>query len=346
MKVTSTEKNSDIQIIRALAIMLVVFQHTLSLTYEDNIVAGFVKMACYKIDVTTFFFISGFLFQMKESGYQNIGNAAFLMNKAKQLLVPYLFWNTLIHVLVWAAYYSGIDSIIVLVSKLGFKNFSMLQIARNLLTYCDYHVEIYWFIYVLFLVFVMNKIFCRQMVFIKVALVESFILFVLALTNIDILNKIALGGMMFLAGECASRIGYNFTSIKCKYIPVVFSIFTVIFFIRLPNENHLISCIELIRSVVLGLCGVELVACLAIVLGRNNMLREHFEEIGNESFSIYLLHTPYIIGPLYYVTRIFLPNSFVCTICVSILGIVLPVLIDKLMSKTNLRIWIWCMGKA
>lgn len=149
---TDRKQYRQIQILRAIAILMVIVHHTIN-NLPDT-AGGDYLLIVVNADVNIFFLISGFLF---EKGYERYRRnvRGFLVRKARQLLIPYLFWSLLLYAGARFVYdVAGRGGGIL--QSLGFERLSWGTIAFNILTFQDYYVEYLWFIYVLFLFFAVS----------------------------------------------------------------------------------------------------------------------------------------------------------------------------------------------
>ena len=84
------EKNKTIQIMRGLAIIIVLIRHAIAQVNTD-IVLDITKEIIICFHMPVFFVIAGYLFQNGINKYIQNGKLNFIFKKAKQLLVPYAF---------------------------------------------------------------------------------------------------------------------------------------------------------------------------------------------------------------------------------------------------------------
>ena len=101
---TTKKSNDTIQIMRAVAILFVLIHHSLSNLPEFPFRTVLLKIV-YS-DVPIFFIISGFLFEKNIDKYA-ANKLRFIGYKAKQLILPYLFWTLILYIGAKAVYYCG-----------------------------------------------------------------------------------------------------------------------------------------------------------------------------------------------------------------------------------------------
>lgn len=205
------EERNRINIIKFLAIVLVLFKHSYSttisfagnigemaisqwlITYQicvSNIIARF--------SVPVFFFFSSVLFFSKERQYRDVIKA-----KVKTLVIPYLIWNTF-WVLVWtvfqsvpvtATYFSGLHTKILELDLIGWLN----TYGIGALLPIDYPL---WFmreLFLLFLIYPVIKAVVSKMP--KVALVIGIVVLFLPNVYSNMFINTALGWFL-IGGAC------------------------------------------------------------------------------------------------------------------------------------------------
>lgn len=146
-------ETNAIQILRGFAILFVVTHHTL--TNLPRVPVSEELLLIVNTDVTIFFIISGFLFEKNYDRYTK-EKGTFLFRKAKQLLVPYLFWSLLLYLggkIVHDLIGGKLSNIL---TDLGFYPLGWKKIIWNILTFQDYYTEHLWFVYILFFFFLVN----------------------------------------------------------------------------------------------------------------------------------------------------------------------------------------------
>ena len=175
---TNTSDEHDIlQLLRGFAILLVVFQHSAILYFDSDFCMRLISF-CVFIDVHIFMFVSGYLFQKKREKYQAIGMKRFAAKKFRSLGVPYLFWESLFYFGAFLLYKLPVSGGISLMNTLGFGKLSLSQIFVGLLTFRYSYIQLYWFLYALFWVFIINYALMRYSGKIQIAvLMLLFVLF-------------------------------------------------------------------------------------------------------------------------------------------------------------------------
>ena len=144
-------KNQQIQIMRGLAITIVLIRHAIAQVNTDVLLDAVEDIIiCFHMPV--FFVIAGFLFQRGLSKYLQKEKGQFIIGKAKHLMLPYLFWTLLLWMGVQIACMTS-SSVLEKMTDIGFAPMSIGNLIYGLLTYQVYYTEHLWFLYVLFVLF-------------------------------------------------------------------------------------------------------------------------------------------------------------------------------------------------
>lgn len=204
MSVGSDRNNQTIQVMRGIAIAVVLLRHAIAQVNADAILGGTEQIIiCFHMPV--FFVIAGYLFQKQLGKYQTETKAKFLIDKARRLLIPYVFWT----VLLWIGVQVACKLSPVILTKLtviGFAPMSVGNLIYGLLTYQVYYTEHLWFLYVLFLLFAIN-IFTQKVgasrysvvIWLLIGLVTLFVDFP------HIIERTMLWGIFFEFGRIAQK---------------------------------------------------------------------------------------------------------------------------------------------
>ena len=151
----STDEHDMLQLMRGFAILLVALQHSIVL-YYDSYASMVLISVCVFIDVHIFMFVSGYLFQKKSDEYSKIGIKRFAAKKFQSLGVPYLFWECLFYFGAFILYRLPFSAPASLMNGLGFRKLSLPQILVGLLTFRYSYIQMYWFLFALFWVLIIN----------------------------------------------------------------------------------------------------------------------------------------------------------------------------------------------
>lgn len=147
----NVEDRYVIQILRAIAICLVVFHHSvnaLNLPEYMNVSVQIIN----KIHVNIFFVISGFLFEKKKILYIQNSGKKFVQKKFIQLIIPYFVFSELFSMFIYVGY--KIPRIASLMSNFGTKK-KFIETIIDVLLFRNMYFESLWFVYTLFIIFIL-----------------------------------------------------------------------------------------------------------------------------------------------------------------------------------------------
>ena len=147
-----------LQLMRAFGILMVVIQHAVVLYFSTSF-SDILITICVFVDVHVFMFVSGYLFQKKRDQYIEMGIKKFALKKFRSLMVPYLFWAGILFLGTYILYGLSDRFGIHAAEALGFQRLSVGQIIVGLLTYRYFHIQLYWFLFALFWVMIINYVF-------------------------------------------------------------------------------------------------------------------------------------------------------------------------------------------
>lgn len=325
-----TGLRNRLQILRAIAIFLVVLHHSIN-NLPDVFVTKYLIIITYA-DVIIFFMISGFLFEKNFNRYkENI--SGFIIKKIRQLILPYLFWTLSLYIAARFVHDCIGGRLSDVLNGLGFVRLSWEEIVRNTLTFQDYYVEFLWFIYVLFLFFIVN-------IFVGKKLNHFWILFAVMLlgTTINYYCTLPMIVHRFIRNYCDFLIGrllfHNLKKMERKKIYYVAGIITVICFVILSvywreGDGNLFCRLREEFSKHL-MCWSLCILCFYFTgIIQGTKIGELLKKIGDYSYDIYLIHIPYIV-PVVAGISYGLTNQWLISLIVSVIsGIVIPASISK-----------------
>lgn len=280
------EKSNTLQIMRAIAIIMVVLQHSIGRVASTNIELKSMYMLNH-IDVSVFFIISGYLYEIKKDKYKQEGFVKFLSQKFNALMIPYLFWSLVIPI--------GLKFMnIVLSGKLESKVWSWGEIIINTITYKEYYVQHLWFIYILFAFFLIHYL--SGDLFIKLPI---FMLIFIGLNFVDgcdipfLIGKFVLHFTTFSIGRLIAHRGMEkLRTNKGLFIVVLFT-FCGCYCSELWIPDSFTY--KLYGHLLYALSGSAVVYYIASIISNlKGKLCYSLQVIGADSFEIYILHNPYI----------------------------------------------------
>lgn len=148
MKIEKADERAVIQILRGIAIVLVVIHHVMkcfSLSNELNTLLTIINT----VHVVVFFVISGWLFEKKKCKYRKNGIFLFLKKKFCQLIVPYTTFSFSFAILIWLGSHIEVLKQATLALAKG-RVKSLVQIIVDIVLYRNVYYESLWFVYAMF----------------------------------------------------------------------------------------------------------------------------------------------------------------------------------------------------
>lgn len=343
------EKNKTIQIMRGLAIIIVLIRHAIAQINTD-IVLDITKEIIICFHMPVFFVIAGYLFQNGINKYIQNGKLNFIFKKAKHLLVPYAFWTILLWIGVQVAC-SISPSILNRMITIGFAPMNIGDLIYGLFTYQIYYTEHLWFLYVLFLLFVINIITVKKGDAPISILIWCLIGIATLYTNLPhIIERTMLWGIFFSFGrfvkssKYSTKIGGGLQSI---WILLIFLMTSAIYVTGLYFEINgtIFTLLMQINKYFVGFSGVGVVYVLSITI-KNTRIGKVLNSVGDYSFDIYLMHNPYFVAlSALVLNQIIGLSAYVVVIMATLLGILLPMLISRFVIRKSKLLSMVMIGK-
>ena len=341
---TTQNKNNTLQVLRGLAIIVVLIHHSISRTNVGLVLQSIDDiLICFHMPV--FFIIAGYLYQNKINKYESMKKGRFLLAKAKHLLVPYVFWTVLLWCGVQIAN-SLNSSISQKMISIGFVPMSIKGLFVGLLTYEEYYTEHLWFLYVLFLYFLVHS-FLGNAGSTRTCMVIGILggLLTCYIQMPNIVERFFIWFVFFVAGRYIADQGEvkswleNKAHICLIYILLGFVLLSAIRLV-LSFSSYGISpyILRLLKQVVkytIGFFGVLLLYLALTFLERKwSRVADFVKNIGDYSYDIYLMHNPYIVAlGCTVLSSILGLNPLVTIIVATVAGIAIPMIVSKFVIK-------------
>ena len=326
-----TKNNETIQILRAFAIILVLLHHSI-VNSNVSIIGTNIDNVIICFHMPVFFLISGYLFELNLRKYIDNGKFKFINNKFKHLIIPYLFWTIILWIGVQVACVIN-ESFI---NKIGYAPMSIFNLIKGIFTYEIYYTQHLWFLYVLFIMFIINILFSKANI--KVLLIISTIigLSTALISYPNIINRLFKWFVFFIIGRCIvnnEEIIFNKNDIKNILIMVLFVFLSIIRVSFNVGDNIFSKIINIMIMYLIGITGSYVLFLLSKAM-RNDKTKYYFKKIGNYSYEIYLIHNPYFVATSSIVLSDIFKIPAVITIILSmLLGIVFPILISNIINR-------------
>ena len=329
--------NNTIQVMRALAVIMVVLQHSISRIATTNFDYK-VMYALNHIDVAVFFVIAGYLFESKKEKYYSQKWTEYIVQKWKTLLIPYLFWSLILAVGIKVS-----SMVFPAVQNLFGTVWSWHEILINTIFFRDYYVQHLWFIYILFFFFVIHRI-------LKDYLTDKRTVFLVLLVSV-VLNRFSFGFILdkfilhfgtFLLGRIIFKYHFeekNNIKSENKLWNMGVSIFVIgvlgiCFWSEYVYKNSFTY--SYLGNLVYAMSGIYIVYLIAGIIGSiGGLFRAVMNEVGDYSFEIYLMHNPYVsvLAPLL-LRKCWNQKEFV-VVGSTVLGVLVPYFIAKILMKSK-----------
>ena len=327
---------------KGFAMLCVVFGHSIvGSIRNESVFFGICYDYIYLFHMPLFFFLAGYLYQINEAKYLNESVLKFVKSKFQSLMVPYFFYSVFTYCAIFIA--EQIPHIGEILRSGGYhvSNFveSFLQIAfwQNSL---DQHL---WFIYALFVVFILNILFCKcKDSFINTIVLAVFLClhFCTMKLNIDIVQRIFNYQIYFLLGRICYRTDFMqiIESKKAKkYVYIVAIILSVIKMniINITFDNYAFTVIKAMFSIIVSFSMV-LAVCLAFRSSSQLKVNFLFEKVYKYNFEIYILHQPFIVSGLAMVLLSYTTFSpVIIVLSVTVVGILISIFLAWLLNRNR-----------
>lgn len=322
------KKSSTIQIMRGLAIIMVVLQHSLG-RFSTTKLEYAVVYGLNHVDVAVFFLISGYLFEKGCERYKAKGTKDFLYGKFKSLMIPYFFWFTLIALL--------INCVIIIAPSVASKlegnitSWTIKEFFINMFTYNDYYIQHLWFAYVIYVFIAINYFLGKKAVgrcFVVTATVLCAVFYSMHMNYL--LDKLSLHFMQFVFGRL---IALHLSKIKKYAKGIIISLCIVLFCFYLEAETKSGFTYLYVGNQVYAISGVCVIYGFSRLILQTKF-RNMLMLLGDYSFEIYLMHTPYVSLLIPVILGGFSCNKYVSVFITSCLCVVLPIFVTKVLQST------------
>lgn len=326
MYIKKLQRNSAVDIAKAIGIILVVYGHVMRGLYHSGISnsSDFFSLSdsiIYSFHMPLFFFLSGLFFY---GSVTKRGGRQFLLNKVDTILYPYIIWSLI----------------------QGFIEVSASSYTNNSINISDVVALLwapraqFWFLYALFFIFVLsvilNTVFKKYFLFsiIVFALLSYFLVIEFKLPNI--INIIFMNiiffcfGIYFYLSGGLDKLG----SLTCTIILLIAFVSAQYLFHVVLNLYHYDRGI---LSLLLAFISIAFVISLSITINEMFAKTGILTLLGSVSLVIFLLHVIVASGIRIVLQKIFGIDSFTLHLIVGTLfGLWIPVLIAQKTEHNNL----------
>jgi fucose 4-O-acetylase-like acetyltransferase len=342
MTLTKTEVFDIVAILKAFAIIMVVFLH-LQMGAE-NVLYCKINILLAPLRMPVFMFASGFLYiYVSKDKYPQYSH--FVLEKFKRLIIPLFFIR--ISYCIIKLLISGFVS-----DEYAISPFHLKIFLQNLFLYPTNFQDAnhLWFVYTLFVIFVIVHLFSSQLYLLTLF---SFVVYFIRLPEIFGLNSIRLYMIFFCLGallcKFVSLCKFKLCNINLLYIPLflTFLLSIILFFLKQQMLQSLLQIVSFIQY----LTGILFVVLLSTILALrcHNIVSQRLLHIGRFSATIYFLHTfcyrffDILTSHLYSSNKPF--ELWIFLIMSLFVGINGPILIDKYLISKNELASLLLLGK-
>lgn len=321
MAETKKRYYDELNIFRALIIVWVVIGHSFE---GDESFLGFMHFYAYSYHMSAFFVLSGFLFSSKLKNNNTLKSKALLTkNRAKRLLVPYLFFTVVSYVL-----------------KLFFEDYANNALSGNIILDTILGINNpnggIWFLYALFFISFLGILLSQISIYGLFALsVVLKIIFYIHPTGIAPLDYISKYSIFFFAGAVISLYYPKFADMldskfkqKNKVLLFIITIIllSVSFAVTYINQYKLKSSIAAVFICILNII-VWYITAQAV--NQITILKKATMVVGDYGMDIYMIGY-YVQIAIRVVCGSMLQMPYlVYSILMCVLGLVLPIPISK-----------------
>lgn len=327
----------EIQIMRALAIVMVVIHHILSAIDSEKYFYVFTYLN--GIHVYVFFMILGFLFQRNKRRY-DANRASFIKKKMVEIGIPYVFWSILLFGVVKILSY--IPNFQGLIKTVGFEPKSIFDMMYTLITFEGYYIQLLWYLYALLIFFIIDILVIRKTLKLKYILVGIFLTVVVdTLFPLPfILTKLFLYYPIFHTGRWIEKNEKNIVSFIIENAAYIICILVILeaaeFYIAsISGKDIILKVFNRTVSTYLVFARGSVIYLLARQITHFMRIQNCLQKVGNFSQSIYLMHQPYLVAiPTKVLKQLNVPDIGVFII-VGCMAIGIPILVTKHIIMKN-----------
>lgn len=329
--VDSESRNVLLDIVKGLAIILVVFGHVERGISDSNGLTAFysiVDLTLYTFHMPVFFFLSGY--NIFNSLFKR-GCSDFIKSRFWSIVYPYLVWSSLF---IFSQYIAA-----------SFTAINHPTHIKSIFTLFYEPKSIFWFLYALFFMHVISFLFKNKIfLLLIVSLIVDFV-FTFVWEQKSILSQFAFHFPFFALGVYMRSANY---SIACDSIlykrNLILSLF--VFIVGVLLLGNFDSQPVAFSSLIISLSGVYLTFVFASNVERFSVFSKLFYYIGRHSFHVYILH----IFVLPIIFRLFkslmLSHELLFSAISTFASIFISILIFRLLSSIGLQHILALSGKS
>lgn len=333
---------------KTFAIILVVAAHAMIPAIRNNSVIIYnLRQIIYMFHMPLFMVLSGYLFELNIEKYLNKGFKSFVKNKAVRLMLPYISLSVISYIGIGMC--MKLPVLGTMLSKAGYEGRSFLTTVKEIALLSNHMDEHMWFIYTLFVIFIIEFLLHRECISkIGIAVQVIAYLFISMLNLPDILSRVCMYTIFFTMGRL---LIYKDIAVKpgiairiVQWIVIAVLIIGSIYFnssdLIIRNNWFLFKFVRRVMGLSTGaVCVLTVINLFAIHRNREFKHNGCLKIICDYEYGIYLLHQPFIVSGVVGILCMFrnsLPYSYFLVISGTIIGIIIPIVIVKIIRHLSI----------
>lgn len=334
---TTMNKLKDIESMRVITMILVVFAHITRMYTPNAAIPQLVNYSLlssftswiYTFHMPAFVAISGAVYyyvKRERKSYNNL--VPFIQNKAKRLLIPYLFFSFFI--VIPTLYYC--DFINENFWWYTFKNFILVIGPRHL-----------WYLVMLFNLLVLfnifeNKIYKHKLLFLVITILLypiSFIFTIRVFQIPDVLTYL----FYFMIGYCFQHYRIKISELLNKTSKIYVLCILILLSIGIFTFNNLYDIKITILKIICSLLGIASLYVMSVMISQQEIITNHrfFKLIDKNNFGLYLFH-PMIIYILFFNIKNINITPWLSIPIIFILSTLISILFTQILRSIGLKI--------
>lgn len=322
------KKIKELDIIRSLLIILVVFGHSIiNDIRNNNEVYKFIWSFIYNFHMASFFILSGITYYINKSKYKYLKK--FIIKKFKKLIIPYFIISSLF-IIPFMAFK-------IIVYKIDIIN-SFIESIISIFTFQGNIVTHLWFIYTLFIIFIITWI-LEKILGYNLTLVFSLILNIIIsfiTIRVTILAKVMYYLFYFVLGK---KVFESFNNLNKLKINISIIIFIISQSVLLYTNSEKTTIYNILFHILCKISSIYVLFVSSKYLLKFNKIMKILNILKSYTYEIYLIHQPiFTVGVGYFLFNIMKINSTLVVVISTISGIILPIITINLYKNIRKKL--------
>lgn len=324
---------------KGIGILLVVLYHSFIPKLRGDFGFFFAYSFISTIIMPLFFFVSGWIFELKSDKYQQ-NKVKSIGNKFTHLMIPYFSFSILYYIAINIALRIDFFAPMLNMSNGGYEKFGFLESAIQILTFQDSMAKSLWFIYMLFILSAIHILFPKFMKHPVVVIAQFFLPFLNFLfTSPDIIMRVFIFSAYFAVG----RLAFNYTDIILKMKKYIYMIISILYVASasiysvasyhglFTQKGTIFPCLNIFIKAFMGLTGIVFICVGANYISKISKISKPLTYIGKKSLIIYLIHAPILTQAIVSLMIKLLPSipPVINCIAATIISVVVSILISE-----------------